>query len=234
MSKFPLIILGGIGDTGEKSYSLLIKELEKDFQIIKISYPGFGGTSKPKEATLEADVEIIRKHIKSLNLKELIIFSHSIGTAYAFELCYPNDLYIRALIAANPFTIQNKNLISPFIRGMRERRKLNQWLKANNKKIEFRPFSYGSLKYLSSYLRIAKIFRKIEVKDDLSKSEIPMLAMIGDFDTLIPKQIQMRNLDLIKHLQITHLNDGHYFIHTQAPKIAKLITKFANEQGITL
>lgn len=234
MQKPSLLILGGIGDTGKKSYSGLINQLRETFQIIKIDYPGFARAKRPKKATLEADIEVIHAFIKSLNLEEITIFSHSIGTAYSFELCDPNDIGIKAIIAANPFTVSNRGLIRPLVKGIHERRLLNKWLTVNGIPVEFHPFRLQSLKDLPGYLRTAKIFRHLKLKSDMSKTQVPVLALIGDRDTLIPKQTQMMNLDLIKDLEVRHFDDGHYFVHTKAKKVAELIKEFAKLSGITL
>ncbi|MBD3280702.1 hypothetical protein GF389_04220 [Candidatus Dojkabacteria bacterium] len=234
MSKPHLVILGGIGDTGQDSYSSLMKKLESDFEIVKTTYPGFGDTQTPEKPTLNADVSIIRKNIQSLTTEEVVVFSHSIGTSYAFELCYPNTLNIKALIAANPFTVRNKGLLRPLINGMHERRKLNNWFTKNNIPVEFRPFRLNSVKNLSTYLRTAKIFRNLDISIDLQSLDIPVLALIGDRDRLIPKNVQMQNLELIPKLQVEHFDDGHYFVHTKASKVADLIRKFAKSSGITL
>lgn len=237
MRKPYLVILGGIGDTGKKSYSFLKDELRANFEIISITYPGFGNVSSPKKPTIDSYIKLIEEQIKSQisdKTRPIIVFSHSIGTAYGFKLCYQNDLDISALIVANPFTAMNISILNIFINGVKERRKLNKWWRSNHITIEFRPFNIKSIPKILSYIKIGSSFMKFDVTDNLPKLNIPVLALIGDKDQLIPPRLQLAELNKIKNVQVEHFDEGHYFVHTRISKVARLIREFAKSSEINL
>lgn len=39
---------------------------------------------------------------------------------------------------------------------------------------------------------------------------------------------------VVKNIQVCEFDDGHYFVHTQAKKVAKIIKAFANGERIPL
>jgi len=98
------------------------KEFLKDYQVIALDLPGFGGSSEPKEYTFEEITKIIDGVAQKLGLESYDILGQCMGTDFALDYAIRYPQKVEKVILVEPmiyFPWWFKVLLIP---------KINKWL----------------------------------------------------------------------------------------------------------
>lgn len=216
------------------SFDNLARILCRDFRVIRMDLPGFGGTEINKETwNLDAYIIFVNNFIKKLNLNVFAIAGHSFGGRITLKA-----------EAKGIFKAQKIILIASA--GIAKRKTLRNYIFAVLSKLGkiityipplifwqsyFRKQLYNSIG--ADYYNAGKLkdtFLNV-IKEDLTEHarniKIPALLIWGDKDMETPLSDGERLSKVISGSKLEVLNGYTHFVHKERPEeVAKLIQKF--------
>lgn len=227
-----VLILPGWGNTRE-TFRYMISELENDFTIYILDYPGLGLSPVPDKAlTLYDYTELIIAFMKKFNINKPIVIAHSFGGR------------ITAILSGY-YKIKLDRLILIDVAGLKPRKKL---------KIRLKQYLYKMLKKLTYLLpklkqetarqKLLKYFASSDynslppgmhqtfkniIKEDLSKyyKQIPneTILLWGSLDQDTPLYQAKKLNKLIKNSALIVLKNATHFSYLNYPKLTNSIIK---------
>ncbi|HOZ54246.1 MAG TPA: alpha/beta hydrolase [Bacilli bacterium] len=201
-----LILLHGWGQNIEMM-DMLGKPFEKDFRIINLDLPGFGGSEEPKEALTIGDyAKILNELLINLNISNPIIIGHSFGGRVGIKYASMFDTKKLILLSA-PFRGKGKKSIKlSLLKSLKKIPVLNLLEGYAKNKI-------GS----NDYKKASHIMKKVLVHtvnenllEDAKKVKCPTIIIHGTNDAAAPfedskiLEKEMKNVGLIVYENCTH------------------------------
>lgn len=106
----PLVILHGWGRSG-REWEQLGRELAQfsGRKVYVLDLPGFGGSSIPRVATMEAYAELVSAWVEYMGIKEMMLLGHSLGGRVGIILGAKHHDLIEQLILIDPAGVKPKS-----------------------------------------------------------------------------------------------------------------------------
>ncbi len=220
--KDTIVLLHGWGQNIEMMQPIGDNFKDK-FQILIIDLPGFGRSSEPKYPwSLDEYVEVIKKLLDKLKIKNPIMMGHSFGGKLA--LLYASKYDVKKLVLfASPINHNHQlSLKSKILKGL--------------KKIPLMD-SFGEYmkKYLGStdYKNSTPIMRDILVKhvntdiyDELEKIKASALIVWGENDTTVLPSVAYEIDSKISDSGVVMLPGTHYAYLENLPRVLSILESF--------
>jgi len=220
--KDTIVLLHGWGQNIEMMQPIGDNFKDK-FQILIIDLPGFGRSSEPKYPwSLDEYVEVIKKLLDKLKIKNPIMMGHSFGGKLA--LLYASKYDVKKLVLfASPINHNHQlSLKSKILKGL--------------KKIPLMD-SFGEYmkKYLGStdYKNSTPIMRDILVKhvntdiyDELEKIKASALIIWGENDTTVLPSVAYEIDSKISDSGVVMLPGTHYAYLENLPRVLSILESF--------
>jgi len=235
--KQTILILPGWGNT-RNTFQYLINNLQKDYTIYILDYPGFGNSPIPNEELTIYDYALLIKNFMSnKKISNPIVIAHSFGGRIASLL-------------QGYYKIEFSKLILIDVAGIKHKKKLKQILKEKTYKIlkyctKFLPklkqekyrqkllLHFASTDYKSIPLSMQKTFQNI-IKEDLKiyykniQTETLIIWGKNDSDTPLKDGILINKL--IKDSAIIIYNHSNHFSYLDYPLLTyNIILEFLKE-----
>lgn len=227
-----LLVLHGWGDNS-KGWQEISEELAKNFDIVTVDLPGFGGTQAPKEAWGLSDyATFVASFLKKARIKPFGIIAHSNGGAIAvrglasgtfqvdklvlLDSAGIRDVYLGRKKALRVVTKTGKLLTRPLPAGVRKRlrRKVYQ--------------AVGSDMFVAE--RLQDTFKKVvtdDVQRDAAGLHVPTLLIYGEDDLSTPVQYGRMFHHLIAGSKFEVIPGAGHFAHRDKPEqVLPLIHEF--------
>jgi pimeloyl-ACP methyl ester carboxylesterase len=203
--------------------------LEKDFSIILVDLPGFGGTTFSTNFTTLTDyVVFVKKFLKKINQEPRVMVGHSFGCRILLKAFGSQTLTARklALIGAAGLS-ESENFKIKFLCM------LSKVFKNFSPSI-FKDWFYNFIG--SDYRKNGKlsvVYQNI-LKEDLrtcaAEIKVPTLLVYGEKDISTPVSYGKIFKNIIKNSRLEVLPLGGHFVHVEeAEKVASLIKTFVYE-----
>lgn len=244
----PIVLLHGMG-SNSKSWKNQINAFKDYFKVFAWDAPGYGKSSDPKKELIDfkSFAEILKKFLDQLQLKNIYILGHSMGSALAMELYNLYPEYVDSLILADPTrgsaplnnkqnekSLQNRlNNISSLspeeLAKQRVTKVLSRFASDKTKEIaksimsEIRPAGYRSVAYSLYNVNQTDLYPLIH---------IPTLILCGELDEVTPvseseaiqQNVPQSELAIIpKAGHLSYLEAPNFFNHN--------ILKFLKQTG---
>jgi len=227
-----LLILHGWGDSsgGWRKFADL---LAKDYEVITIDLPGFGGSQAPESAWgLTEYANFVAAFVDKLDLKLAILIGHSNGGAIAIRGLSSGVLTTTKLVLLasagirNEYKGRNKALRLITKAGKAVTSPLPRTVK---KKLQRKVYAtVGSDMLVAEHLQ--ETFKKVvtdDVRGDARKVTIPTLLMYGQNDQSAPVRYGEIFHEQMSNSTLEILPGTEHFLHLEQPdKVLKLIREF--------
>ncbi|MEG4168556.1 MULTISPECIES: alpha/beta hydrolase [unclassified Microcoleus] len=242
----PLLMLHGF--LGEKTCWLpLIELLQSQFRCISLDMLGFGESSKPEiRYDVAVEVAFVRQVVQQLNIEPCCIIGHSFGgwVASAYSLKYPNS--VSSLVLAAPAGIRDDSFCGQYdaLRPLLWETPAVDWALQLAKPFASLAGKSEQLQQISGWRRelmsqpVARSFLMSRmrpedavdtVEKEIHKLQIPTLVIAAESDETIPLWHCESYAGEIPGAELAIIpNAAHGLPQTQAPIMAKLISKFLN------
>ena len=210
------------GTVSYRSHLEFIERLSENFTVWALSLPGAGRSSKiPRNWKLKNYSEIIKKIITEKGINP-IIAGHSLGGAIAVKtvIDYP-DLCEKVVLFAPSLLRQKKanksiwNVIKNHLEKLSGRK--------SNAKTDL---LLNLRKHFIDMLRISKVFKKVDFKEDLKDIKSKVLIFGGKDDEIIEPSNWKEIDNLIKDSKLLLLPTKHNLLSTHAGVIRDEIVKY--------
>ena len=169
--------------------------LKKDFKILIIDLPGFGGSDEPKEVwSLNDYVEVVNTIIKDNKIKNPILIGHSFGGK--ISILYASKYDVKKLVLlSSPFKkeIQKLSLKTRMLKFAKK-------IPVLNKLEGFAKKRMGSTDYRNASDMMRKILVEhvnLDLSEDAKKIVCPTLIIWGTEDKAVPVERAHELGDLI-------------------------------------
>jgi pimeloyl-ACP methyl ester carboxylesterase len=217
-AKRTLVLLHGWGDS-QKTFAQLAVKLAKDFTVITLDFPGFGGTESPHTAWGLHDYALfLQSFLKKIKVTPYALIGHSNGGAIA----------IKAVSEA--FIVPEKLVLiaSSGIRGHYTKRNKLLRLTAKTGKLLLAPLpaatkrrirkqaysALGSDMFVAEHLQ--ETFKNVVSEDMQSEAthiKIPTILVYGSDDTATPPEFGERYHKAIRGSKLVVINGAGHFVH---------------------
>lgn len=196
--------------------------MKVNYNIFTLDLPSHNKSDEFSELSLELYVDVLRKFIVNLDLKDVILAGHSLGGAviqsYYFQ--YPSDVSALFLIGTGgrlrvlPSILEMvKNDYSKFVEGMDESMK-KEFLKTP-----------GNVCYDDF-----KICDEFDTLDKTDSIKIPCLILVGKDDIMTPVKYSEFFHKKITNSELVIIdNAGHLAMIEQPQKLNKAIENYINK-----
>lgn len=219
-----ILVLHGWGDDS-RNWRDLQKHLSKQYQVIALDLPGFGGTSAPKEDwSLDDYVAFVRDFLIKIDSQKLYgIIGHSNGGAITIRGIADGVLASEKIILLGSAGIRNE--YSGRNKALRYVTKFGKALTAplpKNAKKSLRKKVYtavGSDMLVAEHMQ--GTFKNIvenDVRKDAAKIAVPTLLIYGADDTAAPPRYGTIFKELIKNSRLEIIPDAGHFVYQDKPK----------------
>ncbi len=227
-----LLMVHGWGDD-QKTFDNLRPELSKNYLVLSVDLPGFGGTQPPKEVWgLKEYGRFLAHFLEKLQQTPYAIIAHSNGASVA-------------LVATSEGLLTPSRLVLLGAAGIRDREKIKKhvikviaktgkaatfWLPESKKK-SLRKRLYGvsgSDMLVAPHLQ--ETFKKTvaqDVQENATRVRLPTLLVYGDKDTATPPLYGEIYSSKMTNARLEIVSGAGHFVHNdQAEKVTKLIRDF--------
>lgn len=231
-----MLILHGWGISSDY-YVELQSLLDKNFHVLGIDFPGFGGSELPKGPFSVSDyAEIVHKFLDKKKIKKYLILAHSFGGRVALKIAAKNPQGLKGLILTG-------------CAGIKPRKSLKRWM------IKMLAKGGKCLSSLPFLKRFSAIFKKIiyglagahdyeglkepvmketfrlVVEEDLrpllKKIKVPTLLLWGRKDGMTPLKDGIMMSKEIKQATLKVFEDcGHRLPYEKAKDFAQEVFKW--------
>lgn len=242
---------------GISTYSFIWKKitpfLAKYFDVIAVDFIGCGNSDKPLNVdySIKNQAEIIFQFIKKLNLEKVHLVSHDIGGGIAQILTvkYPQFISDSTLINSvaydfwpvQPIIAVRTPIIRQLAMASLDLGAFRLVVKRGLFKKDILTDELMNLFWVpmktkegrKAFLRLVESLNNtdlLEIKDDLHKTNIPMLIIRGEEDIYLSADIcetLHKNIKTSVLLKIP--NSGHYMMEEEPEKISTAIINFIND-----
>lgn len=230
-----IIFIHGSGENSSAWKNQL--KLNIIYNLVAIDLPSHANSEKIGELSLDLYVDVLKKLIEALKLKEVILCGHSLGGAivqtYYFK--YPKDMVGLILcstggrLRVNPFILESlktnyKTYLDSIPAGAFYRKTskniIENYLKETaltNAEVAYADFS---------------ICDKFDTLDKTSSIIVPCLIVCGDMDKLTPLKYSQYFKDKIKNSILSVIRDAGHMVMLEKPEEVNLAIKEFIEKKI--
>lgn len=212
--------------------------LKKDFRIVRVDLPGFGGTERPKNWDLGDYVNFVKGFLEKLELdksKNIVLLGHSFGGRIILKGVGTVKLNPEKIILISPAGVSLKSQRRSFFKVL---------AKIGGFVAFIPPFVFWRQQIKKKLYRMIgsdledqkggmkEIFKSV-VGEDLShyaeKIEKDTLLIWGEHDTVTPKSDGEHLHHLIYNSKMEIVKDAGHFSFDESPKeVVGMIRKFLN------
>lgn len=240
-----MILLHGIG-ANLYCWRLVIPLLAQDFQLWALDLPGFGGSSKPKDASygLDDQVERLKDFMDRMKIQQAYVVGNSMGGNIALWLAkqHPERVLGAAVIApaTSPSLIPINVARWAWLSGpmslvmnrtaMRwaHQRTVSAKSKIDATRVEetFKTYK-GRPDAVRSFIRATEAIRDPRMPGGLKGIQANVLLLWGSNDLLVSRKV-MDDLEaaLAKEKSVVHKGGGHHLQEDDPEWVAKRIVEF--------
>lgn len=202
-----------------------VRELEKNYEVYKLNFPGFCGEKEPKKAwNLEDFAEYVHDYLKKNKLKVDYILGYSFGGAVAvkYNRTFDNN---QKLILISPAIVRNNNKSKKFVKTPKILSPIRNMVRDFYLiyKVKTKEMVYGTKFLRNTYQNIVRI----ELIDELECIKPDRIKIIyGSDDTMVnPHLVESTVKD--KYKKCIHFIEGggHDIANTHPNEIIKIIGK---------
>lgn len=227
-----LVLLHGWGDSA-KGLTQLQAELSKNYDVVSIDLPGFGGSEPPKETWgLSEYAQCVADFCEKLRLTPFAYLGHSNGGAIAIRGLGTQKLRSEKLVL----------LASAGIRGEYKGRVLALRLLAKTGKLVTAPLprtvkkklqkkvytTVGSDMLVAEHLQ--DTFKKVvtdDVRKDAARITTPTLLIYGENDQATPAKWGRMLHEIIGNSEFLLIKDAEHFVHKDAAaEVTQAVRKY--------
>ncbi|HLC75354.1 MAG TPA: alpha/beta hydrolase [Candidatus Nanoarchaeia archaeon] len=229
----------------------------KGYSVCSLDLRGHGRSDKPnakKAYTFHAFAKDIDAIVRKEKLNEIVLIGHSMGglIALSYYKLFKKKRKIKALILCdttyrNVFEHHKINVLSPFIRHVLDfiiaHNKINKKHFQHMKDVDLNKYKeasdyfvfYESLHNtpLKAVCACLEAMMKINLRNILSKIDVPVLIIEGEKDTLLSTLDIEEMFEEIKDVEIDFDPCGRHFVNLEDPKkVDRYIAHFLNGHNI--
>ncbi len=217
-----LFLHGGCGSF--RAYKRMIPDLSSQYRVWAVSLPGAGKSTKLSRNWNFIDYsKVIYKFVKKVGIKP-VIAGHSFGGAVSIitKANYPNNF--RNLILISSAGIKHKRpnktvfrvIVYPFII-------LVPSIFDEQKRLLLQDV-YINLRYHSfDMIKIARMFKKLDLREDLKKIDDKTLLIWGREDRSVPVYYLDKFKKYLSNKKVYILEGDHGFLYNKGTRIAKIL-----------
>lgn len=228
-----VVLLHGWGDTA-KGLSALQGSLAKEYQVISLNLPGFGGTqAPPKPWGLGEYAQFVERFLLKIHAEKTWAFiGHSNGGAIAIRGMGRGWLQAERLVliasagirgtykgrmkAIRLVTKAGKALTAPLPKSVKQRLRKQVYK------------TVGSDMLVAEHLQ--ETFKRVvtdDVRADAKAIDAPVLLLYGEKDQATPVWYGEQYHELLPHSTLEVFPGAGHFVHTERPQeVAKAIKEF--------
>jgi pimeloyl-ACP methyl ester carboxylesterase len=241
----PVMLVHGFGESGEV-WKLQVDHLQNKFRLIVPDLPGSGRSEMAGDMSMDGMAEILNAILNAEGLGQVTMIGHSMGgyITLAFVNRYPGKLKAFGLFHSTAFadseekkTARKKGI--EFIR----KNGTSEFLKTTSPNL-FSPATQAdnpglideflagldnfSIPAFVSYYE--SMMQREDHTDVLKSTTLPVLFVIGEHDSAIPKEDALRvaHLPGISYIHILH-HSGHMGMLEEPNKSNTILEKFLSE-----
>ncbi len=204
--------------------------ISKNYSILTVDFPGFGGSDLPNENfELEDYYKIILELLRQENISKINIVAHSFGGRVAILLASKNPELINKLVFVDVAGIKPKFSLSKFFKVRKY--KILKWL--NQKGITKKDLSkYGSDDYKAMPEKLRPVFSRIvnqDLSDESKQIKAPTILIWGKNDESTPLYMAKKLKKNIRDSEIILFDGGHFAYLQNANKFLLIVNSFLKE-----
>ena len=204
--------------------------VSKNYSVLTLDFPGFGGSDMPREDfTLDDYYKIVDELLKIENIKKVNIVAHSFGGRIALLFANRNQDMISKLVLVDSAGLKPKFSLSKTLKIWRY--KFLKKLKA--KGIIKRDLSnFGSDDYKAMPKNLKQVFNNVVNTDltfTLKTISSPTLIVWGKDDKSTPFYMAKKMHKNIKDSAIITLDGGHFAYLQNSNKFLLVVENFLND-----
>lgn len=230
--KRQVLILHGWGDSSA-GWRQFAAALGKDYDVVSLDLPGFGGTQAPQEPWgLGEYADFVAAFIEKAKLKPYAVIGHSNGGAIAIRGLGQNKFQAEKLVLLasagirNEYNGRNKALRLITKAGKAATAPLPQ---AVRKKIQKKVYTtIGSDMLVVEHMQ--ETFKRVvtdDVREDAAQITVPTLLVYGENDTAAPVRYGELFHEAIDGSTLEILPGVEHFLHLEQPqKVVQLVQDF--------
>lgn len=227
-----LICIHGWGDN-LSGLASLIDELSKNYTVLALDLPGFGGTEEPpKPWGVDDYARFTFNWLKKIGVKKIdVLLGHSNGGAIAISLVGNKTLSPAKLILVSSSGIRDIYKMRRLVlKSSAKAVKLPMQLLPKKTRERVRSKVYGAIG--SDYMLIPELWPSYQliIRQDMqstaTKIKCPTLLIYGDKDKTTPVKYGQLFNDAIKDSQLKVIEGGHLIPRYKAGDIAEMVGKF--------
>lgn len=197
----------------------IAKSFSKEYTVILLDLPGFGGTMKPKEVFgIYEYADFVEKFLSKLKIEKTILMGHSFGGRVGIVLA-ANSSILEKLILIDSAGIEKKSLFAKLTLTIKKLFNPIFFFSPEPVKNKIKNV-IGSFDYKTSG-EMHKIFVKIINQDLiglLPKIKIPTFILWGDKDNLLPVSQTKIFKERIKNSKVRIVWGAGHDPHLQKPE----------------
>lgn len=203
----------------------LVSELEKNYKVYKLNFPGFCGENEPNKAWELSDfAKYVKEYLEKNNLKVDYLLGYSFGGAVAvtYNRLFDNK---QSLILISPAIIRNYKKSNNFIKTPKIFNPIRNKLRDIYLiyKVKTNEMVYGTKFLRATYQNIVRI----ELLEELEKIDKNKLKIIyGEKDTMVNPKRVLEDINNNYKEKIHIIKDGgHDIANTHVKEIIEIIGK---------
>lgn len=217
-----VIVLHGWGDSS-KGWQAFQEVLSKDYDVVVIDLPGFGGTQTPAVSWgLDDYAAFIQDFMKKIRVKPYAIIAHSNGGAIAVRGIAKSLLSPERLILLDSAGI--RNLYKGRKKILRVITKTGKLMTLPLPKTVKKRLRRKVYKTVGSDMlvveRLQETFKRVvtdDIQTDAATLDIPTLLVYGEDDLATPVQYGRILHNLISHSTFEIVPEAGHFVHLDKP-----------------
>ena len=228
-----VVMLHGWGDS-MTTFTSLEKDLSKNYTIVKLDLPGFGGTQRPEKAFGVSDfVNFVAMFLDKTEFDDIFaLIGHSNGGTIIIKGLQENSLTAKKIILLASAGIRSEDTIKKSLyKATAKAAKIPLVLLPRNKREQLRKQAY---RQIGSDLHVVEgmedSFKKVVSEDMIdyaSQIENPTLLVYGDKDTATPVSYGKKYQDSMKNASLEIVPGAGHFLHqTDTRVVCKMIEDF--------
>jgi pimeloyl-ACP methyl ester carboxylesterase len=228
-----ILLLHGWGDN-IKGLAQLRSALSKDYQVIALDLPGFGGSqAPPKPWGLNNYSKFVADFLKKINNKDVYaIVAHSNGGAIAIRALGSGLLSVKKCVLLGSAGI--RGVYKGRVKVIRMITKAGKAITAPLPKATKEKLRRGVYKTVGSDMLVAEhlqeTFKKVvsdDVRADAAKIDVPVLLIYGENDTQAPPSYGLQFHEIMSDSTLEIVGGAGHFVHIDKPdQVNKLIKDF--------
>jgi len=214
----------------------VIPLFHKDFHVIRCDLPGHGYSGSANEAafTWELLIDSVKALLEKLAISSLHYIGHGGGGVLGIELARSDKQLINTLTLANtPIFIPkefSKQELNNRIETVNDCLRFEEMIKALVNTISYKAPECRLAKLASIYRRVTPsdyigFFRLVietaleYLADEIQRLDVPMMMLQGEYDPLMPLELQVMNIPYLKKMRFFIIPDSGYVPMMDQPMI---------------